>query len=567
MRGCLPVLLALSLSSYAATISISTESQTFTKGVPFIVEVVIGGREVTGIDLPECEGASIGRAPAYSSSAFQDVNGTITSTITLGYNVTPDRAGAIVIPPFKAVADGETVSSQDLRITVMDAPKPADSTARSTSGDRALFTEIKTDKLEAYQGEPIILTMEVWIGEGAAVRYEPTGFPELTGFYALPRDVASEGRALERHETRDGRNYKVVPFVQILFPAQSGELRIGPWTWSCSIAFGGRARSRDVKTNPFSINVKPLPPPPQGFSGSVGKYQITSSLSAPSTDVGVPSMLTVNVSGNGNPDAIGLPALPAIDGLYIDEPKRKDNAISAGPAGQDFVFKITPQRAGDIEIPAISYTYFDPELGSYQTAQTNPLVLLVRGAKKEEQVVVGAGGEFKKESLGSDILDIVPSTRTLAPEHNLTVPTMLGFGAPVVAYLAFGIALRRQRRFATDRAYARKYGALKRASELLEKARQSRKSADVLYHAVTGYVADEFDLPETGMTSAEARLFFSSQRVPDDIAEPFHKILKACERARYAASELSADEVDALIQGAKTGMERLDQFLRQGRAA
>ncbi|MCC6154801.1 MAG: protein BatD [Candidatus Hydrogenedentes bacterium] len=566
MWRCLVVLLALSLRSYAATISVSTESQTFTKGMPFVIEVVISGREVTEMDLPEIEGASIGRRPAYSSSAFQDINGTRTSSITLGYNVTPERAGALVIPPFKAVVDGEIVTSQELRMTVMDAPKPDDSTARSTSGDRALFTEIKTDKLEAYQGEPIILTMEVWIAEGAAVRYEPTGFPELTGFYALPRD-ANDGKSLERNETRDGRNYKVVPFVQILFPAQSGELRIGPWTWSCSVSFGGRARIRDVKTNPFSINVKPLPPPPQGFSGSVGKYQITSSLSASNTDVGVPSLLTVNVSGNGNPDAIGVPALPAIDGLYIDEPRRTEHVISTGPAGQDFVYKITPQRAGNIEIPAISYTYFDPELGRYQTAQTKPLVLFARGAKKEEQVVVGAGGEFKKESPGGDLLDIVHSTQSLVPESDLTAPTALGYGAPVIAYAALALVLRRQRRFANDRAFARKYGAFKRAMERLDEARHSKQSADALYHAVTGYIADEFNLPETGMTSAEARLFFSSKRVPEDIAEPFHKILKACERARYAASELSADEVDALIQGAKTGMERLEQFLREGRAA
>lgn len=566
MWRCVPVLLALSVNSLAATISVSTESQTFTKGVPFRVEVVIVGRDLTDIDLPEIDGASIGSRPAYSGTNIQIVNGVRTSSVTLGYNILPERAGALVIPPFKAVVDGETVASQELRITVMDAPKSDDSTARSTSGDRDLFTEIKTDKLEAYQGEPIILTMEVWISTGAAVQYEPTGFPELTGFYALPRD-ANEGKALERYETRNGKNYKVVPFVQILFPAQSGELRIGPWTWSCSIAFGARQRIRDVKTDPFSITVKPLPPSPPGFSGSVGTYQISSSLSTPNTDVGVPSMLTVNVSGNGNPDAIGAPALPAIDGLYVDDPRRIEHPISTGPSGQDFVYKITPQRPGNIEIPAIGYTYFDPETGSYQTAQTKPLVLFVRATKKEDQVVVGAGGEFKKESLGSDILDIVTSTRALGPAGDLTAPTIVGYGVPVLAYVAFAFVLLRQRRFANDRAFARRYGALQRATELLEEARHSKRSADALYHAVTGYIADEFNLPETGMTSAEARLFFASRQVPDDIAEPFHKILKACERARYAASELSADEVDALIQGAKTGMDRLDQFLRQGRAA
>ena len=135
--------------------------------------------------------------------------------------------------------------------------------ARSLAGDQVLLTQIETDTLEAYQGEAITLTMEVWILEGARVRYDPTGFPELTGFYALPREPA---KAEERMAARDDRKYKVVPFVQLLFPTSSGELRIGPWTWNCDIAFRGVARNRELKTDAFTIKVKPLPAPPDNFS-------------------------------------------------------------------------------------------------------------------------------------------------------------------------------------------------------------------------------------------------------------------------------------------------------------
>ena len=220
-------------------------------------------------------------------------------------------------------------------------------------------------------------------------------------------------------------------------------------------------------------------------------------------------------------------------------------------------------------VPSIGYVYFDPAQAAYQTAQTEPLVVHVRGmAKREDQVIVGAGGaESTTATLGSDISDLATNPGNLRRQTDLTIPTELGYATPVAAYAAFALYLRRRRRFETDRAYARAYGALKCGTERIEHARESGCAADALYQAVTGYIADQFNLPETGMTSVEARSFFQSHRIPVEIADAFHRILKTCERARYAAAELSADEIEALIQGARTGMERLDDFLKRGRAA
>ena len=554
-------------TAHAGTIRASIDADTVTKGVPFQIVLEIAGRDVARVDVPETDGATIDSQPNYSGTQINYVRGTLTTTKTLGYMVTPQRAGELVVPAFTAEVDGETIASEPVRVTVLDSPKTDDSEARSVAGDQVLFTQIKTDKKDAYQGEAIALSMEVWILDGARVRYEPAGFPELTGFYALPREPGQPG---ERMSTRDGQRYKVVTFAQTLFPASSGDLRIGPWTWTCDVAYRGMARGRQIKTDPFTIAVKPLPSPPDGFSGSVGTYQAVAALSAKTADVGVPVSLTIGIVGDGNPDAIGTPRLPAIDGAYIDEPQRAVLGVQpGGTSGENFVYKLTPQRAGDIRVPAIEYVYFDPSQDSYQTARTEPLVLAVRAtAKPEDQVVVGAGGtENTAPSVGPDIVELTGDPGPIRPEDNRTIPTTVAALAPAAAYGAFALFVRRRRRFQTDRAFARAYGALRTGTERLCAARHADRPEDALYRAVTGYVADQFNLPETGMTSAEAQLFFESRQVPADAADTFHKVLKACERARYAASRLTADEVEALIQGAQTGMERLDAHLKRGRAA
>jgi hypothetical protein len=551
----------------AGSITVSADTQDVTKGIPFQLVVEISGRDITRIEVPKIDGLTIPEEPNYSGTQVEFKNGRLTSTKTYGFLATPTRAGELVLPPFKAEVDGELIESTAITVKVLESPKPDDTSSRSVAGDQVLFTQIKCDKTEAYQGEAIALSMEVWIIEGANVRYEPTGFPELTGFYVLPREPREPTK---RAALRDGRRYQVVTFSQTLFPAAPGELRVGPWTWRCSIGYRGQARNRETTTDPFTIRVKPLPDPPADFSGTVGQYQVAASLSSKSAVAGVPVTLTIGVVGNGNPDAIATPRLPSIDGIYADEPQR--TPISPEPAdtnGQNFTYKLTPQQPGDVTIPSIGYTFFDPASATYKTERSEPLTLHVTApAKREAQVVVGAGKvETEAQSLGSDILALDTQIGSLQRQGDRTIPTAVVYVTPVFAYTAFALYLRRSRRFANDRAFARGYGALKNGMDRLARARQSGRTADGLYETITGFIADEFNLPEIGMTSAEAQLFFEAQRIPAEIADAFHKILKACERARYAGAELSADEVDALTQGAESAMQRLDEFRKRGSAA
>ena len=45
------------------------------------------------------------------------------------------------------------------------------------------------------------------------------------------------------------------------------------------------------------------------------------------------------------------------------------------------------------------------------------------------------------------------------------------------------------------------------------------------------------------------------------------KILRACERVKYASQKISKDELHALIRGAESSVQKLDRVLKQVKKA
>jgi hypothetical protein len=182
-------------------------------------------------------------------------------------------------------------------------------------------------------------------------------------------------------------------------------------------------------------------------------------------------------------------------------------------------------------------------------------------------VVVGGGGEEGGNAVpvfARDIMPIIQSTSPLHRQGELGWTTSAVLVAPVMAYAGLAVYVRRRKRFSGDARYARAYLALTKARRRLTHVEGSAEPTEALYRAVTGFLADKFDVPEGGLTSADAERLLGSNGVPPDIASGLAIILKKCERARYGGSQLTRDEVDALLHGALANLERLDVHLGKG---
>jgi hypothetical protein len=85
-----------------------------------------------------------------------------------------------------------------------------------------------------------------------------------------------------------------------------------------------------------------------------------------------------------------------------------------------------------------------------------------------------------------------------------------------------------------------------------------------LFHALTGYLADRFNVSEAGMTSSDARRLLESRINDAELIDGVVKVLRTCERSRYGGGELGVEEVQALFRGAESILERLEAGFGKG---
>ena len=93
-----------------------------------------------------------------------------------------------------------------------------------------VFTRVEVDKHEVFQGEPIVLSMQLWriihggIDSGshprAVIRH-----PSTEGFYEALLEPRSDVRKQGSWE------YNVIEDRKLLYPTSTGELNIGSWHW------------------------------------------------------------------------------------------------------------------------------------------------------------------------------------------------------------------------------------------------------------------------------------------------------------------------------------------------
>jgi len=172
----------------------------------------------------------------------------------------------------------------------------------------------------------------------------------------------------------------------------------------------GTVRQREVTLRDpgLSLNVVDPPAPrPAGFTGAVGTFQLAAALSDETFRAGEPTQLKLTVRGKGSFARLAVDGLPATSELNT---YGVTSTFTPGPtplAGEKvFTQTLTPRRAGELTIPAVSLTYFDPKARQYVTRHSTPLRITVAPA------AVGA--------------DVAATPAASAPEAGADRPAPLG---------------------------------------------------------------------------------------------------------------------------------------------
>lgn len=155
-------------------------------------------------------------------------------------------------------------------------------------------------------------------------------------------------------------------------------------------------RTATVVGSAMTLRVRPLPPPPPGFSGLVGDFTIRSRFDANEVKVGGSVGWSIFLDGDGSPEGYTLPPAPDIDGVRVyDTPPRARSTMRKDRyrGGVTFERTLVATRPGTVEVPPVEVVVFSPSKGAYET-------LVARGATL--RVEPGEGADVALQSFGPD---------------------------------------------------------------------------------------------------------------------------------------------------------------------
>jgi hypothetical protein len=185
-----------------------------------------------------------------------------------------------------------------------------------------------------------------------------------------------------------------------------------------------QSKNVKVRTNGITLTIKPLPTEgrPTGFSGAIGHFKMTSSISPNRAQVGDPIQLNVDIKGTGNFERMTSPTIVDTGSWRLYDPRSKleplDNlGISAV---KKFSYTLVAESPVN-KTPTVQFSYFDPEAHQYVTLTSNPGAIQIEGSPATLAELNGA----HSQSIASaktpviDVLDIKP-----APSKNKTFLTL-----------------------------------------------------------------------------------------------------------------------------------------------
>lgn len=268
--------------------------------------------------------------------------------------------------------------------------------------DVRLNAEVDRDKV--YVGEKITLSVRITHNANTIKDIKPVEFAQFTNFWNKEMVLTAKENP-SRELMMKGHAYATQYIHRfILYPTRSGKLTIPALKYSM-LAYpsaNNPVRQLVINTAPIDINVSALPTEgqPGEFRGAVGECKVTTKLEAKTTRVGVPIRLLLEVETKGNAEALTPPPLPQVAGMKFYEPNRlptKDDA----PNLASWEIQVVPTTSGNLTLPPLTFTYFNPQTVKYQTVQSSALTFAVDAAPATEISTLTPGNRGNHSKDGS----------------------------------------------------------------------------------------------------------------------------------------------------------------------
>ncbi len=591
----------------AQKLSVSAPQQVAV-GQQFRLSYTVNTHDVSGFRIGQIPDAfEVLMGPSTSTqSSFQIINGKTTqsSSITYTYILCASKNGTFTIPAASVTADGNQIQSNEVTIAVsgqaqsangqqggrrqrQQEPQLRDAGTAISGSD--LFIKVSANKKRVVEQEPVLLTYKVYtLVELTQLEGK---MPDLQGFHT--QEVPLPQQKSFSIEQFNGRNYKTVTWSQyVMFPQITGKLKVP------SLTFNGVVVQRNRYVDPFEaffnggsgyievkkqivapgveIQVDSLPHRPVGFSGGVGRFNISASIDKDEVKANDPIRLRVVVSGVGNLKLIKQPTVDFPKDFDCYDPKQTDKTkltVNGVEGSMVYDYLVVPRHQGDFEIPAAEFTYYDTASKQYRTVRSEAFQIHVEKGEGGNSTVQDFSGQEDVQLLAKDIRHIkLGEVRQHASDEYFF--GSMGYWIAIAVLMGVFVSLFivfRQRAIANADVVGSRAGKankvatkrLKKASKLMQESKASEFYDEVM-RALWGYVGDKLNIPVAQLSQDNIRERLSERSIDQSTIDQFLGALKECEFERYAPGDPKGN-MSKVYTKAMTAIEKIERGIKRNK--
>ena len=418
----------------------TVEPSRITLGQSATIRVTSLDGYLRNIQLPTVPGLTfelIGRVQGYEFVSGQSIPA---SYILI--RVTPQFVGVFSIPGL--TPKSPTVG---LEVVTAGAPNPYAWRSQKPTAQPAPMSKAPVPKgiqLKANGAafvQLIIPTRPVYVGESVPVDIELGIRPEVVVSLNGPPALSGSDFTLNNLSKQPLRREQVIessPFVVLTWHSALAAIKPGDFSLSVETPLSVRVDTRSAEDQAFAARLgwpfsqipykgaapkdvtiaspssalKVLSLPTQGrpndFSGAVGDFQVSSETSATRVAAGDPLALRLRISGVGNFDRVDAAMFDHLDHWKTYPAKASFTpSDTAGNKGEKvFEQPLIAGATGEQAIPALEFSYFNPNTRQYERARTQPIKVLVAASLADSSPGAPASGALPSQSV-----------RGLRPDH------------------------------------------------------------------------------------------------------------------------------------------------------
>jgi hypothetical protein len=571
-----------------------------------------GGENGKDINLPETKDFDNIFGPTLTNQGTYTtiVNGRASTQVTnvFTYILMAKSEGTFTIPPATIKVGNSEYKSNEISVKVLPPDQAVDAaTANANAGNSGqqgaqsatsggsssedIFLRAIVSKNSVYENEGFTIAFKLYTSLNPTGYAENPKFPEFDGFVSQEIDLPSD--AQWGMDNLNGRNYRTVVLKQtVLFPQRAGKITIPSARMSMNVRVPAQRRQRsffddflDLHDNvtrsfssaPVTIDVKPLPEgKPASFSGAVGDFKMTSSISTNQMKTNDAVTVKVTISGNGNINYFKNPEIIFPNDFDKLDPQvaRNIRVSASGVTGTRTIeYNAIPRYAGNFTIPKAEFTYFDLKSGTYKTLTTDEFSLIVEQGETGAGInmpVINASNKEDIRFLGKDIRYIKTESANFHKDDFFfgTLKYLLFYIIPTLLFLIFFWIYRKQAALNANIALVRTKKANKVASKRLKtaakylKASQTEAFYDEILKAVWGYLSDKLSIPVSALTKDNVDANLMKYGATENLIKDFRDILDTAEFARFAPAQ-AIGTMDDLYDATVQAIDKMENTIKK----